>query len=83
VSAKLAQAFLRAAEEDLTAARRLLPDLPRPAGYHLQQAAETLAKAMLAEAGMVPVPRYTTSATLRRSCPCRIRSPQRWRPSPI
>jgi HEPN domain-containing protein len=57
LSAKLAQAFLHAAGEDLAAAKRLLPDLPRPAGCHLQQAVEKLAKAMLAEAGVAPVPR--------------------------
>lgn len=53
----LASAFLRAAEEDLAAARRLLPDLARAAAYHLQQAAEKLAKAELARGGTVPVPR--------------------------
>jgi HEPN domain-containing protein len=52
-----AVAFLRAAEEDLAAARRLLPDLARAAAYHLQQAAEKLAKAELAMVGTVPVPR--------------------------
>jgi HEPN domain-containing protein len=52
-----AAAFLETAEEDLAAARRLLPDLPRPAAYHLQQAAEKLAKAELARGGAVPVPR--------------------------
>jgi HEPN domain-containing protein len=57
VSAALAAAFLRAAEEDLAAARLLSSRLPRPAGYHLQQAAEKLVKALLAEAGVVPVPR--------------------------
>lgn len=57
MSARLALAFLRAAEEDLAAARQLLPALPRPAGYHLQQAAEKLAKALLAAAGILPVPR--------------------------
>jgi HEPN domain-containing protein len=51
------RAFLHASAEDLAAARRLLPDLPRPAAYHLQQAAEKLAKATLAAAGTVPVPR--------------------------
>jgi HEPN domain-containing protein len=53
----LASAFLRAAEEDLAAARRLLPDLARAAANHLQQAAEKLAKAELARSGRVPVPR--------------------------
>jgi HEPN domain-containing protein len=53
----LASAFLVAAEEDLAAARRLLPDLARAAAYHLQQAAEKLAKAELARSSRVPVPR--------------------------
>lgn len=57
MSAGLARTFLQAAEEDLAAARHLLPVLPRPAGYHLQQAAEKLAKALLAAAGVLPVPR--------------------------
>ena len=53
----LAGAYLQASREDLAAARRLLPNLPRPAAYHLQQAAQKLAKAVLVEAGIVPVPR--------------------------
>lgn len=57
MTARLAAAFVRAAEEDLAAARRLIADLPRPAAYHLQQVAEKLAKAMLVASGIAPVPR--------------------------
>lgn len=57
MSPRLARAFLQAAEEDLAAARHLLPALPRPAGYHLQQATEKLGKSLLAAAGILPVPR--------------------------
>jgi HEPN domain-containing protein len=53
----LARAYLQASAEDLAAARRLLPSLPRPAACHLQQAVEKLGKALLVEAGIVPVPR--------------------------
>jgi HEPN domain-containing protein len=53
----LARAYLQASAGDLAAARRLLPNLPRPAAYHLQQVVENLGKALLIEAGIVPVPR--------------------------
>lgn len=45
---------MEAAQADLAAAERLLPDLVRPAAYHLQQAAEKLGKAVLAGGGLVP-----------------------------
>lgn len=54
---RLAASFLRLARRDLDGARLLLPGVPMLAAYHLQQAAEKLAKAALAEAaGTVPAP---------------------------
>jgi HEPN domain-containing protein len=54
---RLAAAFLRLARRDLDGARLLLPSAPMLAAYHLQQAAEKLAKAALAGAGGAPVPK--------------------------
>lgn len=54
---RLARAFLQLAEEDLAAARQLLPNLLRPAAFHLQQAAEKLVKAELASGDLRPVPK--------------------------
>jgi HEPN domain-containing protein len=54
---RLAASFLRLARRDLDGARLLLPGVPTLAAYHLQQAAEKLAKAALVEAGVARVPR--------------------------
>ena len=51
---ELAASFLRFARRDLAGARRLLPDMPALAAFHLQQAAEKLVKAELAALGMSP-----------------------------
>jgi len=55
---RLAASFLRLARDDLAAARRLLPDMPRVASFLLQQAAEKLVKAALVEAGTAEPPRW-------------------------
>ena len=55
---QLTASFRRLARDDLAAARRLLPDMPRVASFLLQQAAEKLVKAELVEAGMVEPPRW-------------------------
>ena len=44
--------FLRLAEEELGAARRLAPDFPRQAAYQLQQATEKIARAVLDHEGI-------------------------------
>ena len=48
----LAQGFIRAAEDDLAAAERLLPNLPQRAIFHVQQAAEKITRAVCVEAGL-------------------------------
>jgi HEPN domain-containing protein len=45
-------AFLKLADEELEAARRLIAPLPRQASYFLAQAAEKLVRALLAQSGM-------------------------------
>ena len=55
---QLATSFRRLARDDLAAARRLLPDMPRVASFLLQQAAEKLVKAALVEAGTAEPPRW-------------------------
>lgn len=51
---ELAASFLRLSRLDLAGARRLLPDIPALAAFHLQQAAEKLVKAELAVLGTTP-----------------------------
>ena len=48
----LAQGFIRAAEDDLAAAEKLLPDLPQRAIFHAQQAAEKITRAVCVQAGL-------------------------------
>jgi HEPN domain-containing protein len=62
---RLAGAFLRLARRDLDGARRLLPDSPMLAAYHLQQAAEKLAKADLAASGVEPPHRHDIGSLAR------------------
>lgn len=45
-------ALVVAAERDIGAARRLLPDMPDQAIFHVQQAAEKLTRAMCERAGI-------------------------------
>lgn len=45
-------ALVVAAERDIAAARRLLPDMPDQAIFHAQQAAEKLTRAMCERAGV-------------------------------
>ncbi len=45
-------AFLRLAEEELRAARQLVPQSPRQAAYLNQQCAEKIARAVLTDAGV-------------------------------
>ena len=51
----LAQGFMQAAEDDIAAVKRLLPDLPQRAIFHAQQAAEKIARAVCVEAGLPDV----------------------------
>lgn len=54
--------YLQAASEDLDAARRLLTSPPnRLASYHLQQASEKLAKAVLSLRGIQPTKEHRLS----------------------
>ena len=48
----LVQGFLTAAERDVAAAERLLPDLPDLAVFHAQQAVEKLARAVCLHEGL-------------------------------
>ena len=45
-------ALVAAAERDIAAARRLLPDMPDQAIFHVQQAAEKLTRAVCERAGV-------------------------------
>ena len=47
-----AQGFLAAAERDIAAMERLLPDLPDKAVFHAQQAVEKLARAVCLHEGL-------------------------------
>lgn len=51
----LAQGFIRAAEDDIAAAKSLLPDLPQRAIFHVQQAAEKITRAACVQAGLPDV----------------------------
>lgn len=46
--------YFQVLDEDLAAARAMMAGLPRVAAYHLQQAAEKLAKAILSAEGIHP-----------------------------
>lgn len=52
MTAALVQGFLAAAERDIEAAERLLPNLSAAAVFHAQQAAEKLARALCIHAGL-------------------------------
>lgn len=50
----IAEGYFAVVQEDLEAARTLLPVVPRASAYHLQQAAEKLVKAVLVVDGATP-----------------------------
>lgn len=52
MTARRLAALVTAAERDLGAARRLLPDMPDQAIFHVQQAAEKLTRAVCEHAGL-------------------------------
>lgn len=53
MTARRLAALVAAAERDMAAARRLLPDMPDQAIFHVQQAAEKLTRAVCEHDGLV------------------------------
>lgn len=64
---RVVEGYLKAAEEEIDAARRLMRPPPnRLAAYHLQQAAEKLTKAVLVDRGQHPGREHRISVLLAR-----------------